>query len=116
MPDQTESEKKFLAVNPDSIPSELKDHRQWVCWRLRCKQSSDGGRWEKVPINPNSGRQARTNKPWTWSSFDKAWEYYQRHQENGIMGIGFVFSKDDPYAGWRKRHRFRHPPSPTNRR
>ena len=84
---------QVLAVEPSGIPQDLKDRAQWVCWRMKKKNGKD--RWEKIPINPMTGRNASTNKPETWGTFTQAWEYYQSRRDRGIKGIGYVFSKDD---------------------
>ncbi len=82
-----------LPVNPDGIPQELKALPQWVCW---CWQSRDG-KWTKVPIDPVTGGHARSNDPDSWDTFDQALSYYQQHEQ--VEGVGFVFTKDDPYCG-----------------
>jgi hypothetical protein len=74
----------------ESIPQELKDIPQWVCW-----QSVDrGGKMTKVPINPHTGRAASSTNPSTWSTFDCAAKV-----GNSYSGIGFVFTQGDPYVG-----------------
>ena len=80
----------------EKIPHVLKDTPQWVCWQARPKAN---GKVDKIPINPNNGRKAATDNPKTWVSFDKAISYYRKHNGNGIDGIGFVFSKEDPFMG-----------------
>jgi hypothetical protein len=86
-----------LPVNPDGIPDELKERDQWVCWRYEWrKDAKGGGKWTKVPIDPGTGRKARANDPSTWGSFGAALE---RCQSDGLDGIGFEFSADDPYCG-----------------
>lgn len=77
----------------ENIPPELKDRPQWVAYTLP-RRSAD-----KVPVNPRTGKQAKTNKPETWGTFVQAVEYWQAHQNGGIGGIGFVFSPEDPYCG-----------------
>ena len=86
----------IIDFNPDGIPAELKELPQWVCWRL---EEQDGKKPKKVPLNPQTGRKAKTNNPRTWGTFDQAMEYSQSHMTDGCCGVGFVFSKDDPYAG-----------------
>jgi putative DNA primase/helicase len=80
-----------------AIPVELKSRNQWVCWRkLRRK---DRKKPAKVPVIPKNGKQAKTNDPSTWGSFEESLFYYQNHKDRGIEGLGFVFSKDDPLVG-----------------
>jgi putative DNA primase/helicase len=84
-----------LDVNLPGIPEPLKLRRQWVCW----KQKFEDGKLKKVPVNPMTGRNASPTDSSTWGTFEQAWKYYERHKGAAIMGIGFVFTKDDPYAG-----------------
>ena len=74
------------------IPDELKARRQWVCWR----REQRGGNSTKVPINARTRAPAKTNDPSTWSSYDEA---LAAARDRGCDGVGFVFSRDDPYAG-----------------
>jgi hypothetical protein len=88
---------RALPVNPDGIPDELKERDQWVGWRYEWRVDKAGkGKWTKVPINPDTGRKARANDPSTWGSFGAALE---RCRSDGLDGIGFEFSADDPYCG-----------------
>ena len=74
----------------DNIPPELKEFRQWICWRSEIVN----GRDTKVPYNPKGGL-ADTTDPSTWASFEEAKEVAQQNS----IGIGFVFSDQDPYTG-----------------
>jgi putative DNA primase/helicase len=78
----------------DRIPDELKQLRQWVCWR----EEERDGKTTKVPINARSlsGAKASSTDQSTWSSFAKA---VKSAADRGYDGIGFVFTKDDPYIG-----------------
>lgn len=75
-----------------TIPAELRELPQWVCWRAERR----GGKPTKVPVDPHNGGTASSTDPSTWSSFDDAVAAAERH---GCNGVGFVFSKTDPYAG-----------------
>jgi primase-polymerase (primpol)-like protein len=77
------------------IPEVMELRRQWVCWKLKFKD----GKWKKAPVDPKTGKSASTTDPSTWGTFDQAREYYTRRKNKGIMGIGFVFTKDDPFIG-----------------
>ena len=77
-----------LEPKPEAIPEELKTLRQWVVWQ-----------GNKIPVNPNSGKPAKSNDPTTWGTFDQGWNYYERHKTDVCKGIGFMFSPDDPYTG-----------------
>jgi hypothetical protein len=71
-----------------NIPAELKARPQWVAYTLG-----------KVPKNPATGGAAKTNDSRTWGSFEQAVRLWQGRRGNGIGGIGFVFTPDDPYCG-----------------
>jgi primase-polymerase (primpol)-like protein len=76
----------------EHIPGELIAYPQWVGWCYEQRQ----GKWTKVPINPHTGRQARSNDPTTWAPFEIA---LVRAQRDHLAGVGFVFTDGDPYAG-----------------
>lgn len=82
-------------VEVSKIPQEIKDISQWICWE---SISRDNNKIDKIPINPTDGKNASTNNSATWTSFNKAVEYYQNN-EGKISGIGFVFSVQDPFLG-----------------
>lgn len=81
-----------LDVIPSAVPDELRQCHQWVAWHWKLA----GDRWTKVPINARTGAPADTTDAATWASFDEALHFSQRRN---TAGIGFVFTKDDPYAG-----------------
>jgi hypothetical protein len=54
-------------------------------------------RLTKVPYDAKNGRKADSTKPSTWASFDQAIRSLRKYPK--YDGIGFVFSKDDPYTG-----------------
>lgn len=66
------------------IPSMLKDHKKWVCW----KKEKVKGRITKVPYNPQNGKKAKSTDAQTWSSYKEAVE------AKGYDGIGYVFNGD----------------------
>jgi putative DNA primase/helicase len=86
---------QVLPVNPSEIPEAMKARPQWVVWKLKFVD----GKWKKVPVNAKNGRFASSTNPSTWSTFEQSRKYYEHHRGAGIMGIGFVFTKDDPYTG-----------------
>ena len=67
------------------IPHEIRRLPQWVCY------SSD-----KVPKNPFTGANAKTNDPNTWGTYEQALGACVIF---GFEGVGFVFTKDDEYFG-----------------
>jgi putative DNA primase/helicase len=86
---------QVLEVNSSGIPQELKALLRWVVWKL----NFTGKKREKIPIDTKTGRFASSTNPSTWCTFEQARKYFQCHRGAGIMGIGFVFTKDDPYTG-----------------
>lgn len=75
------------------IPVELRSRRQWVCWKIESRD----GKPTKVPVNPNSpSKNAGSTLPATWGTFDEA---VKSCAENGLSGIGFVFTTEDEYCG-----------------
>jgi hypothetical protein len=75
-------------------PLEITKYDQWVCWRYG--KNRPNGKREKEPLNPRTGQRAKINDPSTWGTYEEA---KTATQENGYEGIGFVFTKDDPFAG-----------------
>jgi hypothetical protein len=85
--------KRPAAPKIENIPAELRERPQWVVWQY----VFDGHRWTKVLYQSKKpDHKASSTRRATWSSFNTAWEAYQR---GGSDGIGFVFSADDPYFG-----------------
>jgi len=66
--------------NKQRIPEELKKLKQWVC--------ADK---DKVPINPKTRTKALVNDPKTWGTYEDV-------IKTGLPNIGFVLTKEDPYA------------------
>ncbi|MFI5329904.1 MAG: hypothetical protein ACHQ2F_02535 [Desulfobaccales bacterium] len=76
-----------------SIPQELKELRQWVVWKYGV---DDKGRPTKHPYQPHKPqKKAKSNDPKTWNTF----ELTVKEAAKGFDGVGFVFSKTDPYTG-----------------
>ncbi|MDQ3694292.1 MAG: DUF3987 domain-containing protein [Chloroflexota bacterium] len=86
---------KALPVDPGNVPAELCSLDQWVVWNWAPKPDRPG-EWTKVPLMANADCRASSTDPRTWSSFDDA---LGRADRDGLPGIGFVFSEDDPYTG-----------------
>jgi hypothetical protein len=77
------------------IPQELKEQPTWVCWRLEKRKNKKGEEKDtKIPVNPLTGIEAKTNNPKTWTTFQEALEASKR-----FSGIGFMFSADSPFCG-----------------
>lgn len=76
----------------DKIPVELRVRPQWVCWRLETRD----GRATKIPFDAVTGKPASSTDQQTWHDFNTAAAALGR---GAYSGLGFVFSKDDPFAG-----------------
>ena len=85
--------------NYDSVPQELKDLRQWVCWRreLRGKKKDGTDNWTKLPFQ-TSGSLASTTDPKTWNTFQACVDA-EAETKQRFDGIGFVFTKDSGLVG-----------------
>jgi len=80
-------------ATPGTVPAELAGLRQWVAWRWEDRD----GKLTKPPLNPHSGAHASTTDPATWGTLQDAIRFCQEHP--WAAGVGFVFTKDDPYVG-----------------
>lgn len=77
-------------IRPGNIPRELRDLAQWVVWRTEVRDEKP----TKVPYSVR-GSHARANDPKTWATFEEAVAVVG----DGYDGVGFMFTKDDPYCG-----------------
>jgi len=68
----------------EQIPEELKQLRQWVCWRWEGKK--------KMLVNARTGGNAQSNNPDTWTDFQTTVKAAPQYN-----GIGFMFKP--PYFG-----------------
>jgi KaiC/GvpD/RAD55 family RecA-like ATPase len=73
----------------DKIPHQLTGLDQWVCWRKVTRDGKD----TKLPVQPN-GEPASSTDPQTWNAIFECVDAADK-----FAGIGFVFSKHDPYIG-----------------
>jgi len=80
----------------DAIPADLKGRAQWVAWRFEDDPKQPQKR-KKRPLNPKYGSPASHSDPDTWGSFSDAVTAVAKF---GADGIGYVFSRDDPYCGF----------------
>jgi primase-polymerase (primpol)-like protein len=96
MDNKIETKKGISKVKLTNVPEELQTHKQWVAWKA---VPQGGGKFTKVPVHPKTGANAATNNPSTWGSFEEACEHYVWNKDNGIDGVGFVFTKEDPFCG-----------------
>ncbi|HCS51755.1 phage/plasmid primase, P4 family [Rubinisphaera sp.] len=82
---------QLTPVQPESIPDTLKAFDQWTVWRTVENQDKPGT-FTKLPIDPKTGRNAKSSDPSTWSDFSTAVEYYQSGKADGLM---FATTADD---------------------
>ncbi len=75
-----------------NLPKELISQPQWVGWKFETVDK----RITKIPKNPKTGGNASAADPATWASIQEALISIETHH---CDGVGFVFSKDDPYCG-----------------
>lgn len=94
LPERKELNPRSRPFSPDNIPVELREREQWVCWKLEPRQGKDG--MTKVPYCATGGGKASSTDPVTWSAFSEA---VQAVKDRGYDGVGFVFSRNDPYVG-----------------
>lgn len=80
-----------MRYNFNQIPQELKNTPHWILWRSEVRN----GKKTKVPYQIN-GEMAQSNNKITWSTFPTIIKFYE---QGGYDGIGFMFSKDDPFVG-----------------
>jgi putative DNA primase/helicase len=87
---------KMSNINHDfiNIPKELRDIPHWVCWAWEERN----GKMTKVPKNPNTGYNAKTDNPNTWGTFHRAVAAYSNYN-NIYDGIGWVFTEGCGYFG-----------------
>lgn len=76
------------------IPDELVERDQWLVWRLTKR-----GKTPFQAANPLV--LAEADNPATWSSFQVAIDCFADHLDkpDRFLGIGYVFSAEDPYVG-----------------
>lgn len=91
------NERKVIGttINVGEILKELHGLKQWVCW----VKIDDEGKPSKRPYKANQKiakeSRASVDDPGTWTTFENA----LKSVKSGLHdGIGFVFTKDDPYC------------------
>jgi putative DNA primase/helicase len=76
-----------------TFPDELRTRPQWVVWKYKDR---GGPKPTKPPYNAHTEALADHTNPSDWSTHEEALATYHR---GGFDGIGFCFSKTDPYCG-----------------
>jgi hypothetical protein len=79
----------------DCIPEALRGRAQWLNWGYVWDPERE--QWRKVPQNSRTGFRASTTNSDDWATFAQA--HRRAERSNGRLGIGFVFSANDPFAG-----------------
>ncbi len=78
-----------LEVMPENVPEELKSVPNWVCWFYELRRNRRGEwKWTKPPAQVNS-TYAQSNRPDTWTTFDRVIEHYRSPCGWEPNGIGF---------------------------
>lgn len=78
----------------ESIPQELKNLPNWICWKaVPQPRPDDPEHIGKIPINPRTGGKAQSNNSDTWTDFDTALKASEQ-----FTGIGFMFG-NSPFFG-----------------
>ena len=73
-----------------TVPADLENIAQWVCWRYAVVN----GKTTKIPVNPRTGGNAKTDTPSTWVDFETALAYYDRNPAY-VSGVGLVLRGTD---------------------
>ena len=73
--------------NYKNIPDSLKQLNQWVCFKLEPNEKK--GKADKIPKDPKTGYNAKSNNPATWSDYQTAVKAVSRY---GFDGIGIQFA------------------------
>ena len=76
--------------------NELSQRPQWVCWAFEGAPHPATGKRRKMPKNPRTGGNARSDLPATWASYHDA---IRARNRQDYAGIGYMFAADDPYCG-----------------
>lgn len=74
------------------IPDELKSLKQWGLYKLKWIEARK--KYTKIPIDPHTGMDGKSNDESTWTDFDTA---LKAMNDLGMDGLGFYFKP--PYIG-----------------
>jgi putative DNA primase/helicase len=78
-------------VQAGNIPDILKGLSQWIVWRIGPLKAN--GKFDKVPVDPQTGRHINAHDPQHWLSFADA---IAAHRAGKGSGIGIVMSASQP--------------------
>lgn len=71
-----------------ACPYPLRSRKQFVCWQAEWNDKK--GKYDKIPINPKTGRPGKSNDSRTWSDFDTACQAVDKYN---LAGVGIVLTK-----------------------
>lgn len=75
-------------------PPDLRIIPRWICWRLASRKGQ--AKPTKEPIDPSTGRLAKTNDPSTWADYATA---LAACEARNLDGMGWVLTDDDDIVG-----------------
>ena len=75
---------QYFYIKEVHILQSMKRYSNWVCHK------------NKIPIDPKTGNNAKSNDSTTWGTYQQAKLFME--QDKSISGIGFMFSHS-PYVG-----------------
>lgn len=87
----------------NNIPAELRSIPRWYVYKLTPKKDKSGkptGKHGKEPADPITGRNAcwKTD-PKSAMTFEQAVAALRKNKPRNLAGIGFVFTREEPYSG-----------------
>ncbi len=79
----------------ENIPAELRVETRWLVWKWEWKPASGNAKakWDKPPINPETGDEFDATDPAGWLQCDKARGTAHKHGDGPGFALG---TKDDP--------------------
>ena len=69
-----------------TTPLNLRSRKQFVCWKYEWL----GGKWKKIPYNPNTGKKASSVAAGSWANFETACKAVDKYN---FDGVGIMFAK-----------------------
>ncbi len=87
---------KFISVNHEQIPNELKNQNLWCVWKSIPNQKSPGKN-KKIPYHPITKKALRVNHPTDWACFQDVLPVYL---EGGYSGIGILLTEESEFVGF----------------
>jgi putative DNA primase/helicase len=79
---------------PQTLPAlrTMQARPQWICWRKEPRRDTRDT-YTKVPYDPRTGHEAKSNDPATWATYTEALTTWQQAPER-YDGIGYMFHRD----------------------